>query len=382
MSANSEVKVISVVFNTFQNDNRVLRSARVLGEMGFDVTVAALAGDGLQLAGPELGVYVERMAISTSKLPRGKVFGFLKYAERCFRFARRYRKAQVWHCNDFNPFLAAILAKMMNRKLKIVYDCHEYQSEMYGKSAFERKAVRFFESRYIKRADVVITVSTSIAEEYQRLYGLEKVHILMNVPDRSDAPKSNLLREALTIDSSKRLFLYQGKLGADRGVRELVEAFAQHPQPHAVLVVMGNGPLQAEIEAATHSQENIFFHPSVPYQLLLKYTASADFGFVSTQNTSLNNYYCMPNKLFEYIQAGIPVVSNNLKDCAAFVEEMQVGITLKSWTAQAIAKGVKQCMDQPSGAFDRGLERAKNEFVWEKERLKLESIYRNLMAES
>ena len=90
---------------------------------------------------------------------------------------------------------------------------------------------------------------------------------------------------------------------------------------------------------------NIFYHKPVPYHQLLEYSTSADIGVVSSQNICLNNYYSLPNKLFEYIQSGLPVLTNNLIECEKLVNHYGIGVVVDGWTVPQIEKAVAVVLD-------------------------------------
>ncbi len=367
-----------IVFNTYQNDNRVYRTARTLQEEGYEVVVGALYEEGLPRQEVDRGLKVERHEIKSRRLPTGRLFGFIKFAEMYLRFIFRYRKFDAIHANDFNPFFLGIMAKWITPGLKVVYDSHEYQSERFDKPEWRRKLIRKTEKRFARRADKVITVGRCIAQEYERLFDLKDVEVIYNVPDVMEVDRSTRLRDAFHLGAEKRIFLYQGGLVRSRGIETLLEAFSTLDDKHAVLVVMGSGALLPLVEEYVAKCDNIFFLPAVPYEQLLNYTASADVGVVSTQNLCLNNYLCMPNKLFEYIQAGLPILSNNLKECGSFVVDRQLGFMAEEWEPEAVQRAIAQFDEENLPRFKSNSERAATAFNWQVEKEKLKKIYTEL----
>ena len=367
--------VAVIVFNTYQNDNRVYRTARTLQEEGYEVVVAALYEEGLAREEMDRGLKVERHEIKSRALPTGKLFGFIKFAEMYLRFIFKYRKFDAIHANDFNPFFLGIMAKWITPGLKIIYDSHEYQSERFDKPEWRRKLIRKVEKRFARRADKVITVGRCIADEYERLFDLEGVVVIHNVPDVCPVERSSLLRDAFNLSDDKRIFLYQGGLVRSRGIEVLLKAFESLVDNRAVLVVMGSGNLRPLVEEAVAKCDRIFFLPAVPYEQLLTYTASADIGVVSTQNLCLNNYLCMPNKLFEYVQAGLPILSNNLKECGSFVVDQGLGKMATDWEVEDVQRVIGEFNDENLREFKRNSEEAAKQFNWQVEKEKLKAIY-------
>ena len=163
------MRIASVVQNHFINDNRVWRSADALQAAGHEVMVVCIHKEGLPVREEVNGVQVHRIKVRSQKLPRGKVLGLLKFIEMYARIILKYRKWDVWHCNDFNPYFMGVIARKLNRKLKLVYDSHEYQTGRIDKSPMQLKFIARKEKQHIQSMDAVILVSDGIGEEYKRL---------------------------------------------------------------------------------------------------------------------------------------------------------------------------------------------------------------------
>jgi glycosyltransferase involved in cell wall biosynthesis len=179
----------------------------------------------------------------------------------------------------------------------------------------------------------------------------------------------------LNIPDGATLFLYQGGLVVGRGIELLLEVFEHINDPNIHLALMGRGNYEPRIKAAAERCSSIHFHPAVPYHDLVEYTSSADVGILSIQNLCLSYWYCMPNKLFEYIQARIPILSNNLHDSKMVIEEYNLGVVIPEYTLEALEAGIREIARQDLSVYQPGLEKAKGEFHWEKEEAKLLEIY-------
>jgi glycosyltransferase involved in cell wall biosynthesis len=139
--------------------------------------------------------------------------------------------------------------------------------------------------------------------------------------------------------------------------------------------------LENEVRSAADAFPNVHFQPAVPYEQVLQYTRGADVGLVSVRPICLSYLYCLPNKLFECIQAGVPVLVNELPDCAALVEEFEVGHVLRGDSAQDWLQALqKLALQQPSfkETSGPGLQRAQLELNWEKEQTELAAIYHRI----
>ncbi len=373
------MKVISLLVTNFKNDNRVYRMAKTLSQHGFPTTVVAWKKGDVAEKENFNGVEVERVVVSSDKLKRlNIIIGAIQYFEFAFRVISRYRKVEAWHCNDYEAFVIGVFAKMTRPRLKLIYDCHELESHRNGKGAFMRFAIRTLEKLFIPWAELVITVSPSIQEYYKRKYNLSFVALVRNLPNEMQISHSNTLREKLSLKDDQRVFLYQGMLGKGRGIEVLLDAFESRKTSDAVIVFMGFGALKEQIEAFAARNENIFFVPAVSYAEIPLYTGSADVGVNSVEPTCLSYAYSLPNKLFEYIQSEIPVLTNSLPDCAALVNKFKVGKVIPSWNVDAINEVVNDVLKEDLNKYFAHLKSAKKILNWEVEEQVLISAYKSI----
>lgn len=373
------MKVISLLVTNFKNDNRVYRMAKSLSQHGFPTTVIAWKKGDVAEKENFNGVEVERVVVSSDKWKRlNLIIGAIQYFEFAFRVISRYRKVDAWHCNDYEAFVIGVLAKITRPRLKLIYDCHELESHRNGKGALMRFAIRTIERLFISWAELVITVSPSIQEFYKRKYNLSFVALVRNLPNEMQISHTNTLREKLGLKDNQMVFLYQGMLGKGRGIEVLLNAFDSRKTTDAVIVFMGFGALKEQIEAFAARNENIFFIPAVSYAEIPMYTGSADVGVNSVEPTCLSYKYSLPNKLFEYIQSEIPVLTNPLPDCMALVNEYKVGRVIPVWSADTINEVVNDLLKEDLSVYQPHLKSAKKILNWEVEEQALISAYKSI----
>ncbi len=360
------MKIISLLVTNFKNDNRVYRMAKSLTNHGYPTTVVAWKKGDVLAHENFNGVEVERVTVKSDRWKRTNIlFGAIQYFEFALRVIRKYRKVDAWHCNDYEAFIIGVFAKTTHPKLKLVYDCHELESHRNGKGAFMRFAIRTLEKIFIPWTELVITVSPSIQDFYKRNYNLSFVALVRNLPNEMPVTLSNTLREKLDLKNEQRIFLYQGMLGKGRGIEVLLNAFETRKTSNAVIVFMGFGALKEQIEGYASRSKNIFFVPAVSYAEIPMYTGSADVGVNSVEPTCLSYKYSLPNKLFEYIQSEIPVLTNPLPDCAALVNEFQVGKVILSWSVNGINEVVDDMLKEDLSLYQDNLKAAKKILNWE-----------------
>lgn len=377
------MKIANVVLNDFTRDNRVLKVSTALVQAGHEVTVVGLHRAHLpRKEAHAAGFGVERVRIY---VPGFRILGALKWAELTLRIALKYRKADVWHCNDAEAFGMGLLAKWLRPQLKLVYDCHEFESERNGKPQWLSRAVRSMEERYIHKAEEVIVVSPSIRAAYESRYkslGLRRISLVRNVPHaRAHEAHATPLRTNLGLSEDAYVAIYQGALTINRGIETLLEMAPMLTGSNIHLVFMGYGMLEPQVLEVVEKHPNVHFQAAVPYEDVPAYTGDADVGLVSVKPVCLSYLYCLPNKLFESIQAGIPVLVNDLPDCVSLIDTYGIGSRVDNDTPEGWYEALKTAASKsPAWKVQaiHGMRRAQEELNWESESQRLLSIYERI----
>lgn len=378
---NHNKSISSLVFNNFTNDSRVLKEAISLNKAGYNITVLAHLDNGLKQKELINNVTVERVSYLNRKVASRtqKIIAYLSYIKQSIS---KSKKSDILHCHDLNTMpIAYIIKKLYNKSVKIVYDAHEYETEMNHLSSKGKTVMSFFEKRLIKIADATITVSNSIANEYTKLYPfIEKPKLVLNCPPyiTSNNEKNDKFRNRFKISDSSTIFLYQGSLSKGRGLELILEAFKTIENKKNVLVVMGYGDLEEDIKKSDSENENIFFHEAVSPSILLSYTSSADIGISTIENTCLSYYYCLPNKMFEYIMAEIPLIVSNLPEMSTVVKKHNIGVVLEENTIQGLHKAIDTSSKLNLEEVSENLKKAKQIYNWEVQEKELLKLYKSL----
>ncbi|MBT2686422.1 glycosyltransferase [Bacillus sp. ISL-37] len=373
--------VISIVMNNFKNDSRVLKEAVSLHGDAYNVTVVALYEDGLKEEEVINGIKVKRIRLYTKKWSKSLLIQILKYMEFLLKVIFNFRsKVDVIHCNDLGPLPIAVLMKGISiGKTKIIYDAHEYQTEIIGLNGLRKKLTMIVEKSLIKYVDEVITVSESIANEYVNNYKIKKPKLVFNCPNYSDPQTSNIFRELYSLSRDKKIFLYQGGLSAGRGIEQMLDVFTSSSiHPNATLIMMGYGPLEKKVRRYADDYNNIFYKEAVSPKDLLKYTSSADVGFLMTENSCLNNYFSLPNKLFEYIMAGLPVISNDLPEVRNLINRYNFGWLIEEQSVESIVSLVNELVEKDLSEYAVNSKKMSINYSWEVQEKTLLDAYRNV----
>ena len=372
------VKVANFVFNSFLNDSRVLKESLSLVNDGYEVSVVAHHDKGLEREEKRESLSIRRVAYLDRTLTTGKLAklkAYLNYLAESIAYAKEF---DILHCNDINTLpIGVIIKKFYNNNAKIVYDAHEYETETYALRGVQKKITKSMEKFLIKYADSVITVSDSIANEYSRLYGIEKPSLVLNTPAYKEVKKQDKFREAFDI-KGKTIFLYQGGLTKNRGIELLIEVFKKINDDESIMVFMGYGDLEGLIIDATKENENIYFHEAVSPEVLLEYTVSADFGISTIEDSCLSYRYCLPNKLFEYMMAEVPLIVSNLPEMRKVVEENGIGVMVEEESVDGTISAIKKALLLDKEEIGKNLKKVKSIYNWEEQEKVLLKVYKEL----
>lgn len=371
-------KVANLVLNDFTNDSRVLKTSLTLEKLGFECVVLAMHNTGLELKESISGVSVRRIKLRTRPLPKWKPIQLVKYLEFLLKAFWLHRDVDIVHCNDLNALPIGVLIKFFRNNVKLVYDCHEYETEVYGLKGIEKRAKKWLERCLIRHTDRIITVSDAIACEYSRLYEMDKPQLVLNCPLYKEQKKLDLFRENLGIRQDQTIFLYQGGFTKGRGIELILESFSRLQSDQSVLVCMGYGQLEALVKKYSENCSNIYHHSAVSPSVLLDYTSSADYGISFIEDSCLSYRYCLPNKIFEYLMAGIPILSSNLLEMRRLVDNEQVGVVAQENSIEGFRQAVVDSLSQDYSLIQKNVLNARKRYCWEEQEKVLEKIYEAL----
>jgi glycosyltransferase involved in cell wall biosynthesis len=264
-------------------------------------------------------------------------------------------------------------------RIKIIYDPHELETEKNNIKGLRKKLSKWLEYLLIKKVDHIFVVSESIADWYEKTYNIKRPTVVLNASLVKCIKKNNYFKDTFSLRDDQIIILYQGILGPDRGIDILLEAFKKNTNDKIVIVFMGFGKLDIEIQSLSKSYKNIFFHKPVLTDILINYTASADIGVAIFSNTCLSHKFCMPNKLFEYAMAGLPIIASNTKDMSMFVKKNQMGTILIKNTVEDFRYALDELLSMDLTTVSQNSKKAALKNSWEYQETKMKEVYQNLI---
>ena len=359
-------KIVVSVTNDLVSDNRVHKVCTTLESMGFTVLLV-----GRKLA---YSVSVKQRGYSTKRMQLVFKKGPLFYAEYNLRlfFLLLFSNYSVLLSNDLDTLTANFLASVIRSK-PMVYDSHEFFTEV--PELIGRPMVKgiwmWLEKKMVPRVKSAYTVSTSIAECYNKKYGTN-FKVVRNFP-----VAVNKVREKKEPKAIKTV-LYQGALNIGRGLQQAI--LAMHYLDKTKLVIAGDGDIKQELEKLVETenlQKKVEFTGRLPIEELSELTSNADLGLSIEEDLGLNYRYALPNKLFDYIQSHIPVLVTDLPEMKQIVNQYNIGEVAESLEPKKLAAIIKEALfnENKRKVWLENLKGASKELVLENEEKTLKEIF-------
>lgn len=345
-------KVIVSVTNDITTDQRVHKVCTTLYNNNFDVL---LVGRKLKNSKKIQRNY------KTKRLKLIFNQGFLFYAEFNFRLFiyLLFHKKNILLSNDLDTLLANFLVSKIQHK-KLVYDSHELFSEvpeLVGKP-FKKKIWVGLEKMILPKLKHTYTVCNSIANYYNNLYKTD-FKTIKNLPN-----KKTIKKEPFEFNfSNKKVIIYQGVLNIGRGLELMIDTIEF--LNNVILVIIGDGDISKELKQKTNQknlENKVFFLGKLPPEKLHKLTPNANLGISFEEDLGLNYRFALPNKIFDYIQAEIPILVSDLPEMKKIVTDYKVGEIIEKRTPESIANQIEIMLKND---YSKALKNAKSELIWE-----------------
>lgn len=270
-------------------------------------------------------------------------FLFYKFFNIRLFFYLLFHRFNLLVANDLDTLLPNFLVSRL-KHLPLVYDSHEYFTGVpeLRYRPFVRFVWKSIEKMIFPKLEYVITVSEPIADIYESLYGIRPL-VIRNLSNNSDHIMP-FRRSELGVDEDDLLLIIQGTgINIDKGAEELVDAV--NIIPGVTLLIVGAGDVIPRLKKQVEELDlghRVRFVPTVNWETLMRYTRSADIGMCLEKDTNLNYRYSLPNKLFDYITAGIPVIASDLPETRKILIENNCGTIIESVTQANIGNALKE----------------------------------------
>jgi glycosyltransferase involved in cell wall biosynthesis len=369
-------KVYISVINDLCTDQRVHRIASTIRNSGHTVTlVGRKLKDSREFHLKDIRIKRFRLWINT---------GFLFYAcynIRLFFYLLFKKGPMILVSNDLDTLPANFLVSRL-RRAKLVYDSHEYFTEvpeLIGRD-FVKRFWQTIEKLLVPRVHSAYTVNESLAKMYSAKYGIE-FGVLRNVPDNQYTEQEIIIPELF---EKEGFIIYQGSVNKDRGLEELIDLIATDKKYR--LAIAGNGDRIQRLKETVLEKglvENIHFFGKLEPSRLKSLTRKAGLGLSLEKKTNLNYYYALPNKLFDYINAGIPVLCSEFPEMKKIVENYKVGMIVDPEDRKKIKESLDVMIsdEKKRKEWVENAKIASKELSWDNEKKKIKNIYNKVGLE-
>ncbi len=402
------------VYGDITYDSRVRREAATLARAGYHVRLVCLGDDGAPGSLPDGVDVVVRRPTLTAVVPRSANSYPDGAGGRVARAARRVRwlgeyavnvwawgglvrsacgRVDIWHLHDL-PALAAVLPGL-EADVPVVYDTHELFLEAGTAArlpAFLRRLMRIYERRLVGRASAVVTVNDGLAQVLRRRYAPRRIAVVHNCPNRWEpsAPRPTVLRDVAGIEPEASVVLYHGSFGDRRGIEQLMDAVLRPGLERAHLVLLGYGDRHEQYRSLSADPRwggRLHVLDPVPPGELLSWVASANVGAMPIQRSTLNHYLSTPNKLFECLAAGVPVVASDFPAMRRIVTndpDGPLGALCDPARIDSIAAALRHVLEldesEATAMRARCTAAARERWNWEHESGALTDLYADLLG--
>jgi glycosyltransferase involved in cell wall biosynthesis len=344
-----------------------------LTQLGFDVLLVGRK----KRKSPPLGKRDYKMQRMKLLFEKGPLF-YAEFNIRLF-FLLLFRKSGLLVSNDLDTLFPNYLVHIFKR-IPIVYDSHEYFTET--PEVINRKFVKSvwesIEGWIFPKLTDVFTVSDSIAKAFKEKYKVD-VKVVRNIPPKLEI-KEFKTRKMLGLPENKNIVILQGSgINIQRGAEELIEAMEY--VDNTLLLIIGGGDVISilkEMAQKPELKDKIKFLPRLSFTDLHQHTRLADLGLSLDKDTNINYRFSLPNKLFDYIHAGIPVLASPLTEIKRIIEKYQIGDTIENHQPKHIAEKINKMLsdEKQIAVWKENLKFAAEELSWEKEEEKLRETYK------
>ena len=374
-------KIIVSVINDLTTDQRVDKICSSLHNLGFDVLlVGRKYNDSLPL---NRKYKTHRM---TTFLRKG-VFSYLEFSIRLFFFLV-FRKKDILLSNDLDTLSPNFLVSKLQSK-KIIYDSHELFLEL--PELINRPKKRFIwqkiESFILPKLKNTYTVCQSIADYYNSKYKTD-FKVVRNIPQSSVGSLQSSVGsfQSLTgnskfkIQNSKFLIIYQGAINIGRGLELMIDTMQYLDD--CQFIIIGDGEITSEIKNLILEKKlsnKIFMLGKKTPSELKKITPHANLGISIEEDLGLNYRYALPNKLFDYIHANIPVLVSDLPEMKRIVLDYQVGEIIKNREPKLLAQQITNFLKQNQTILQKNLKTAALDLQWKNEEKVLREVFEDFI---
>lgn len=335
-----DINVLHVTNTDVIYDSRILKELDSLNQLEFiNVRAIGIATDDRADFEINKRIIYHRIRLKSrilKKAPRAIRYSLelLEFTFKCVKYGL-VSKPVVVHCHDAFALPAGVILKKL-LGCDLIYDAHELESNKNGQNFLLSKATLIIERVSWRSVDAFITVSESIINWYALHFGKKPSYLVLNSPVtiqknrtyESAIGDKKYFHNIYNIEPDKLVFVYVGILDPGRGIELIINAFSKIENA-AHVVLIGDGKLTELVKSSCETHKNIHYHEPVPHEMVVPLIKNANVGICLIENVSLSDFYCLPNKLFEYCFSGLFVLASDFPEIKKTIENYRLGVCCK-----------------------------------------------------
>jgi glycosyltransferase involved in cell wall biosynthesis len=365
--------ILYVTIEPIEYRRRILNQIETARQAGFEVEIFSLGEKGKDYKESIDRLNVKKITVPLDKGPLKFIIFNLKLFFKFF-----LKKYDIVHFRGLWVIPAVILRQLFNKSI-LIYDANEYFA---GLGIFDKRPIRravwlSIEKMIVKKVNVLITVSEPIAGLYKKRYPvLNKIEVIRNLPSYQipKLPDDNSLR----INLKHPFVLFHGYFMPGRGLENLIKAISEINNINLLLV--GEGSIESSLRLLVKKlnlEHKVHFQKFVGNDFIVSFASQADVGVSLLEPVSLNHKFALPNKFFEYIMAGVPVLASRIPTLEEYISKYNVGMVTDPTDPKQISESIKSMIENPEQLreWKDNCFKAARILNWEKESQKLSSIY-------
>lgn len=357
-------RILISVSNDLVTDQRVRKQCNSLLKAGYDVfLIGRVLNSSLEIDRP---YPTKRMKLFFNK-------GALFYAELNIRLFLKllFKKTDYLWANDLDTLPANYFLSLFKFR-PLIYDSHEFFTEVpeLQDRTLVQKTWKFFEKWMIHRPKIRITVNQSIADLFSKHYKIAPPLIVRNIPEKMEFAPTELSKTDILGSFSYALILQGNGINIDRGAEEVVIAMQYLNETR--LIILGSGDAIPNLKLLVEEMnlgDRVIFFPRMPYEKMMSYSSLCDLGLSMDKPNNINYKYSLPNKIFDYAKAGIPVYASNIVEIKRVFEEYPFGVTSDTHDPKIIASEIERILKDDALRLEmkKWARKASEELYWSKD---------------
>jgi len=367
------LKVLSAVINNIESDQRLDKVCNSLLKFGFDVELI-----GTTLRGkPTLNKAYKTHLINLKNQDSFKLYAEFNW-KLFFTLLKKVDTETILLANDLDSLLPFYLISKI-KKRPLVFDSHEIFSELPSLTnrPKTKKFWKILEKFLLPKIKHFYTVSEGYASWFKKEYKVNPI-VIKNVPIRKklNDHKNFIFFQLPENPENKKIVLYQGAINMSRGIDKMIEAFLLID--NAIFWIIGDGPKKAEYEKLVNDLQlnnKVIFLGQIKPETLKTITPLADVGLSIEEDLGISYRYALPNKMFDLIQAKVPILGTNLPDIKQTILHYKVGKVIDNHDPKHLTEKLQELLNEGKSSYQENLSKAANELCWENEEQKLKTIF-------